>query len=159
VYRVSSWQRTFRHEPPPVLALFCVDGRYSRYIDEFLESHLRLEGADWLAVPGGPAALADRSAAEGDADYVWREIEFLVNAHRHTRALLVCHEHCGHYDRVLEHAGSPEERAEAQKADALLAASRLTERFPDLQVEVFWQHADDHAVYFERVKAESVDAT
>ena len=148
IYRVSTWMRPVR-EDPQVLAIFCSGGRYTRYVDEFLEGCLRHEGADWLAVPGGPAVLAGRAVEEVDEAYAWREIEFLVEAHTVREMVLIFHEDCGHYRRHLGTAWTPELEKSLQAGDAAVAATRVSARFPGVQVLAYREFVDDPAVYFE----------
>jgi hypothetical protein len=149
--RVSTWQRQLREEAARTLAVFCVDGRYARYLDEFFESTLQLEGADWLGVPGGAAALAGREAAEGDGEYLWREVDFLVEAHQIEHVILIFHEDCGHYQRVLGSETPAEERAETQRSDAMKVVAEFGERHPSIGVKAYWQRGDDTAVYFDEL--------
>ncbi len=149
--RVSTWQRELREEASRTLAIFCPDGRYARYLDEFFESNLHLEGAHWLAVPGGAASLVGRAVDPRDGDYLWREIGFLVQTHRVDRFVLVFHEDCGHYKRLLGAETREEERASAQCEDAAAVIQEISKRYLGSTTHAYRQRGTDTAVYFDHI--------
>ncbi|MBP7561403.1 MAG: hypothetical protein KBA64_13065 [Armatimonadetes bacterium] len=153
--RVSTWQRERREEASRTLAIFCSDGRYARYLDEFFESNLRLEGAHWVAVPGGAAPLAGRAVGAGDGDCLWREVDFLVQTYKIDRFVLVFHEDCGHYKRLLGAETSEEERTSTQCADAVAVIREIARRYPDSTTHAYRQHGTDTAIYFEQIDPDS----
>jgi len=158
MHRISCWQRVFDDVPRGTVAVFCSDGRYSRYIDEFLESLLRLEGADWLAVPGGPAALAGVHRNEEDAETLWRHIEFLVSRNEVRRVILIFHENCRYYRDTLACGMAPEEARRKASEDAERACTEVRRRFPQVTVEAYWHDATDTAVFFRTIPEETVEA-
>ncbi len=157
MHRVSCWQRVFEDVPRGALAVFCSDGRYSRYIDEFLESLLRVDGADWLAVPGGPAALAGTHRDEEDAEVLWRHLDFLVEMNEVRRVILVFHENCRYCLDVLGPDATADEAKRKACADAEEARNRIQRRFPEVAVEAYWHEATDTAVFFRSIPEECED--
>jgi hypothetical protein len=135
-------------DAPRVLAVFCSGGPHTRFVDEFLEGCLRLDGADWLAIPGGPAVLAGRTVDESDETFAWREVAFLVEHHHIAEAVLIFHEDCGHYHRHLGKTYTVELERSLQDADASAVVAGFAERFPGVSVTAYHQFVDDTASYF-----------
>ncbi len=147
--RIATWLRRYEPEFRRVLVLFCCDGRYARYVDEFVEGHLRVEGADWLACPGGPAALGHTRLHDADHDALARHVDFLVEAHGTERIVLILHEDCSYYQAHLGEEYSAEVCREAAVRDGRRAIEYLCATYPEIPVEAYWQSATDTAVLFE----------
>ena len=96
-------------------AVYCSDGRFGRAFDELLTDGLGLPNCDRLALPGGPARLADGSATD--------ELRFLVEAHGLRRVVLIQHAGCGFYAKRLKVA--PGDEQAAQRADLARAAEAV----------------------------------
>jgi hypothetical protein len=124
----------FEASYPPVLAIYCSDGRYAEACDWFIEHHLGVSRFDQFAVPGGAAWLCL------DYDRVWehelarRYLQFLIRAHDIRRVIMIAHENCGFY---RERGVSPDKVREVQIADLRTAQRVLMGWFPHLRVESF----------------------
>src|SRR5687767_10034945 len=86
----------FEAQHPTALAIYCSDGRFTRSVEELLESlgHDRL---DTMTMPGGPALLHVHASLYSDADATTRAAGFLIRGHHIRHAILLAHEGCGYY--------------------------------------------------------------
>ncbi|GBC93950.1 hypothetical protein HRbin15_02452 [bacterium HR15] len=136
---------TFEASYPPVLAIYCSDGRYAEACDWFIEHQLGEPRFDQFAVPGGAAWLCL------DYDRVWeyelarRYLQFLIRAHRIQRVILIAHENCGFY---RERGVPPDKMHDQQVADLHTARRVLTDWFPHLRVESFFAQPIEGRVGF-----------
>ena len=102
-------------------AIYCSDGRVGEQFDDFLQNGLKLPRYDRVALPGGPACLADHPQAHSLAQGVVDELKFLVEVHGLKRVVLIAHEACAFYTTRLE---LKDRRLELlQRADLVRAAS------------------------------------
>jgi len=135
----------FEASYPPVLAIYCSDGRYAEACDWFIEHVVGEARFDQFAVPGGAAWLCL------DYDRVWehelarRYLQFLIRAHQIQRVILIAHENCGFY---RERGVPPEVMRERQIADLQTAQRVLTTWFPHLRVECFFAYPVGEQVGF-----------
>jgi hypothetical protein len=148
-HRVTTWRRPFQADFRRTLAIFCCDGRYSRYIDEFLETELRVPGADWLAVPGGPASLGATRMHDAGHDALLLQVRFLVRAHATERIVLVFHDDCAYYQECLGAGHTTAKVRAAAVSDAAVASKLLLKTFPHMRVEAYWQSANDTTSLFQ----------
>lgn len=149
MHRVSTWQRRYEVEFRRTLAIFCCDGRFTRYADEFLERELGLPGADWLVVPGGPAALGRTRRTEQDTTQLLAQVRFLVRAHSINRIILIFHADCAWCEMCRGKAAHPDAPRKAAAQDALAAAALLRRECPGVRLEAWWQHVSDNASVYE----------
>src|SRR5215813_8811973 len=82
-------------------AIYCSDGRYGEQFDDFLHHALKLPRYDRVAVPGGAGCLAGHFAAYREEEAVLGQIRFLVETHALGRVVLIAHESCGFYTKLL----------------------------------------------------------
>jgi len=129
------FEATFEVSYPPVLAIYCSDGRYAEACDWFIEHRLGEPRFDQFAVPGGAAWLCL------DYDRVWeyelarRYLQFLIRAHGIQRVILIAHKDCGFY----RERGVPPTKMYDMQIDDLRTAQRvLMDWFPHLRVECFF---------------------
>ena len=62
-------------------AIYCSDGRMGAHFDDFLTNGLKLPRYDRVALPGGPAALAQHAETKLEHAAVADELKFLVEEH------------------------------------------------------------------------------
>ena len=138
----------FSKAHPPILAIYCSDGRYTRAVEELAES-LGHDRIDVLCVPGGPGAMdAWTCGSLILADHLVRQAEFLIAGHGTTEVILVSHEGCGFYKQqhaLLDDAG----RGERQAKDLRSVAAALRRRHPNVRVHTFHAGHDGSRIVFE----------
>ncbi len=137
----------FRDEPVRTVAVHCSDGRLGEHVEDLL--HKRLEAAqfDRLVVPGGPAALVEQAPCFFEMQALTRQLQFLVEAHKLRRVLLIAHEGCAYY---LDHLRvAPQELEAHQRKDLQEAAGRVRQLFPGLSVHAMLAHVHGDRVQFE----------
>jgi hypothetical protein len=140
----------FETERVQAVAIYCSDGRYGDQIDEFLHRHLGLPNYDRVAIAGGPAWLSYRSSASlVQYGLVHDQLDFLVEAHRLRRAVLIAHYGCAYYLRRL--AGDAESVLATQIQDLHDASETLKNWYRDLQIENYLARAMDGLVHFESI--------
>jgi hypothetical protein len=142
---------SFVAEHPHAIALSCSDGRFTRAVEELLESrgHARL---DTVTLPGGPALLDVWSASFSDNEALAKGTSFLVKGHAIRHAYLIAHEGCGYYrarspDLVKSHA------RDRQVADLRAAARWFRDHHPGVTVELYYARPQDGRVAFDAVSA------
>lgn len=109
---------------PAALAVYCSDGRFTRAVEELLES-LGEERLDTLTLPGGPALLDHTSASFASLEVVRDSASFLIRGHSIRRVVLVAHAECGYYRSRFQYESSTAMQRR-QLAD-LAAAARWIE--------------------------------
>lgn len=139
----------FESERIRAAAIYCSDGRYGEQFDEFLHHSLRLPRYDRVAIPGGAACLAGHFPAYREEAAAVEQIRFLVESHELERVVLIAHESCGYYVKLLR---QPEAGLRArQEADLVSAAARLGSQHPRLVVSAFVAVRDAGLVRFDPV--------
>ena len=93
------FRSTVRYERARIhaAAIYCSDGRMGEQFDDFLQSGLKLPRYDRVALPGGPACLADHQQAHVQTQGVVDELKFLIEVHGLKRIVLLAHEGCAFY--------------------------------------------------------------
>ena len=130
-------------------AVYCSDGRFGEQFDDFLHNSLMLPRYDRVAVPGGPACLAEHFATYRQGDAVAAQLEFLINAHQVKRVILIAHEGCAFYTQLLQI--SPIAVKEQQFEDIAKAANRVKQFADNLVVESYFARMQNNRVIFERI--------
>ena len=100
-------------------AIYCSDGRMGELFDDFLQSGLKLPRYDRVALPGGPACLADHQQSHVQTQGVVDELKFLIEVHEIKRIVLLAHEGCAFYAT----------RFNAFTAEVLVAANGTVYRY------------------------------
>lgn len=139
----------FHPERIHAVAMYCSDGRYGEQFDEFLHESLGLPRYDRMATPGGAACLAGHFATYRQEDATLDQIRFLVESHALDRVVLIAHESCGYYLRLL-HTPPMDLRAR-QEWDLSRVAERLRGLHARLQVDAFYARVDGNHVAFDPV--------
>jgi hypothetical protein len=145
----------FDKKHPAALAMWCSDGRFTRAVEELLES-LGEERLDTLTLPGGPALLDTTSAGVGALDVVREAASFLIKAHATRTVVLVAHAECGYY-RSRYRYESPEAMRRRQFADIRGAARWLTTNHAGLSVRCFFASFTEGAEASSRVEFQNLD--
>lgn len=137
----------FEAERIGAAAVYCSDGRFGDQIDEFLHSGLGFPRYDRVAVPGGPASLADHMIAMRERAALERQVRFLVEAHELHRLILIAHQDCAFY-RLVRLRGSLEQQ---QVDDLARAADRIRGYAPHVGIEAYFALKMTGRVWFEPV--------
>jgi hypothetical protein len=131
-------------------AIYCSDGRMGDHFDEFLQTGLRLPRYDRVALPGGPACLADHTQAHVQAEGVVEELRFLVDVHELKRIVLVAHEGCAFYTARL---GLEHRRLELlQRADLVRAAATVRRITKIDAIEAYFARFKNDGIEFEPIE-------
>src|SRR5215212_8937670 len=117
-------------------AIYCSDGRMGEHFDDFLMNGLKLPRYDRLALPGGPAALAEHAETKLEHAAVADELRFLVDVHGLKRVVLIQHQNCAFYTDRLNLPGF---KAEQQQRDDMLRAAEFVRELTKVeQVEAYF---------------------
>lgn len=130
-------------------AVYCSDGRFGEQFDDFLHNALQLPRYDRVAVPGGPACLAEHFETYREGDTVAAQLEFLVAAHELSRVVLIAHEGCAFYTERLRMSSLA--IPERQREDLAKAAHRVKQLPGDVIVDTFIAIVNNARITFERV--------
>src|SRR5215208_3640206 len=95
-------------------AIYCSDGRMGEHFDDFLMNGLKLPRYDRLALPGGPAALAEHPETKLEHAAVADELKFLIEVHGLKRVVLIQHQNCAFYTGRLQLEGFAVERTQLE---------------------------------------------
>jgi len=131
-------------------AIYCSDGRMGEQFDDFLQSGLKLPRYDRVALPGGPACLADHPQAHVQTQGVIDELKFLIDVHGLKRIVLLAHEGCAFYATRLE---LKDRRLELSQQADLIRAAAFVRRITGIDaVEAYFACPGDGGVVFEAVE-------
>ncbi|HEV2295696.1 MAG TPA: carbonic anhydrase [Tepidisphaeraceae bacterium] len=128
-------------------AIYCSDGRLGEHFDDFLTQGLKLPRYDRLALPGGPAALAEHAATTLEHAAVADELKFLVEVHGLDRVVLIQHQNCAFYTNRLKLSGF---NVEQQQRDDLRAAAEFVRKVTGVQhIEAYFARQMEGHIRFE----------
>lgn len=131
-------------------AIYCSDGRMGEPFDDFLQTGLKLPRYDRVALPGGPACLADHQQAHVQTQGVVDELKFLIEVHGLKRIVLLAHEGCAFYATRLE---LKDRRLELLQQADLIRAAAFVRRITGVdRVEAYFARLSDNSVTFEVVE-------
>jgi len=131
-------------------AIYCSDGRMGEHFDDFLQNGLKLPRYDRLALPGGPATLAEHPQTRLEHAAVADELKFLVEVHGLDRIVLIQHQNCAFYTGRLGLSGFSVEQQ--QRADIKEAADFVREVTKVDRVEAYFARRMDSHVRFEALE-------
>ncbi len=137
-----AYTSSLKYEPERIhaAAIYCSDGRVGAHFDDFLTHGLKLPRYDRVALPGGPASLAEHTESHIEVRCVVEELRFLVEAHELQRVVLIAHQECAFYSARLHLAEAELERQ--QRADLHKAAERVREITGISEVEAYFARID-----------------
>ncbi len=128
-------------------AIYCSDGRLGEHFDDFLQNGLKLPRYDRIAMPGGPAALAEHAATRLEHAAVADELNFLVEVHGLDRIVLIQHQDCAFYTNRLKLSKVD---AEQQQRDDVRRAGDFARRVTGVQrIEAYFARHVDGRIRFE----------
>lgn len=141
-------QRIYEPERIHAAAIYCSDGRMGEHFDDFLLHGLKLPRYDRVALPGGPAALAEHPQTKLEHAAVADELRFLVEVHGLDRVVLIQHQNCAFYTGRLGLSGFD---VEARQRDDLVAAAKYVREITNVDnVEAYFARRFDANVRFEK---------
>ncbi len=131
-------------------AIYCSDGRMGEHFDDFLQNGLELPRYDRIAMPGGPAALAEHAATRLEHAAVADELKFLVEVHGLDRIVLIQHQNCAFYTTRLNLSPADAER---QQRDDLKRASDFAREVTGVrQIDAYFARHLDRRIRFEAME-------
>lgn len=146
----------YRSEVTPVdgsteaLVIHCSSAPYQAEMHDFLAQGLRLRKYSLIAVPGGAQALTLVEFLPKFAWAGWRWTKFLVDLDKPQRLVLLGHQDCLWYTRMLPSRGTATVK-ERVIADLHKARHALAERFPGSTIETYYAGHAGNEAFFERV--------
>jgi hypothetical protein len=124
------------------------------HFDDFLSQGLKLPRYDRLALPGGPAALANHPETRLEHAAVADELKFLVEVHGLDRVVLIQHQNCAFYTGRLKLSGFEVEQQ--QRADLKSAAEFVRQVTGVDRVEAYFARQMDGHIRFEAIEFGSI---
>jgi hypothetical protein len=128
-------------------AIYCSDGRLGEHFDDFLTQGLKLPRYDRLALPGGPAALAEHPETSLEHAAVADELKFLVEVHGLDRVVLIQHQNCAFYTNRLKLSGFDVEHQ--QREDLRSAAAFVRKVTGVTRIETYFARQMHGHIRFE----------
>lgn len=113
------------------LAVHCIDFRFQKMINEFLETTIGEAGYDRLGVAG----------VTKDLNHFMGQLEISHRLHHIKEVVIIHHENCGAY-------GS-ESTPEKHRAELFIAKETVLAKYPDLDIKLFYLKLNGE---FEEVK-------
>jgi hypothetical protein len=128
-------------------AVYCSDGRFGEFFDDFLHNALELPRYDRLAVPGGAACLAGHFLVHREEEGMIEQLRFLIKVHGIERVVLIAHQDCAFYTGRLR---IPSLQLESRQREDMQTASEKVRSFaPHLQVEAYFaRKCENGAIQF-----------
>ncbi|OGM28279.1 hypothetical protein A2962_00120 [Candidatus Woesebacteria bacterium RIFCSPLOWO2_01_FULL_39_61] len=102
----------------------CIDYRFQGYLKDFLYENLKDKTFDYIGFAGSTK----------DLDIIMGQIEISVRLHNIKRAVLIHHEDCGAY--------GAEGSLARHTQDLLKAKTEINEKFPSLNVDLYYLKLD-----------------
>ena len=148
----TMFQSRSPYEPERIhaAAIYCSDGRLGTHFDDFLSNGLQLPRYDRVALPGGPAVLAEHAETKLEHAAVADELNFLVEVHGLKRVVLIQHQNCAFYTGRLNLSGFEVERS--QLKDLAAAAEFVREVTGVDKIEAYFARRFDAHVGFEAIE-------
>ena len=117
----------------------CVDFRFRKDEQRFVEEILGIQDFDYLKLPGGGKNFTDLAGWRDACISAIRSV--CVDLHQVKRILVLNHWDCGAYG-FSRSFGSEAEEARRYVRDLTAAAKYLREQFPSLTIDVGYSRAD-----------------
>lgn len=102
------------------LVVSCIDFRFQKYIRQWLDENFGDKTFDYVGYAGGSK----------DLDTIMKQLDISVRLHHIKHVVLMHHEECGAYGE--------ESTPERHSQDLLKAQKMIQEKYPDLQVDLFY---------------------
>jgi hypothetical protein len=102
----------------------CIDFRFQKHIRKFTDEYLKNKTFDLVGFAGASKSL----------DVVLIQLDISVRLHQIKQVVLIHHEECGAY--------GPESTRERHAADLKKARMAILEKWPNLQVDLFYMKLD-----------------
>jgi carbonic anhydrase len=106
------------------IVVHCIDFRFQRYLDPWLQERFGHGNYDRVSLAGGVF----------DFYTILKQVEISNRLHKIKKVILVNHENCGAY--------GPEGNYERHKSDLEEAERKIEALFPNLDVETYYLHLD-----------------
>lgn len=106
------------------IVVTCIDFRLQEAINKWISSNFQPKTFDRVALAGGVSSLKT----------IIGQIDIAVRLHHIKKVFLINHEDCGAYGSE----GTPEKHSRDLKD----AKAKVTEKYPDLEVETYYLHLD-----------------
>ncbi len=123
------------------VVLHCSDPRYQPHFQDFLRNALQLERYALIAVPGGAQFLTPADNQPQFSWVGWQWVKFVHDVARAERVVLMAHDDCRWYLDVCSGLDPAQLRTRIAK-DLRGVRAGLLERFPQLQVELYFARLD-----------------
>ncbi len=116
------------------IVLSCIDFRFRKALQNFLENELSLQDYDLKTDGGGVKGLVEEGPVR---DWILKNFEIAFNLHGANRIILINHQDCGAYGGSATF-GKSEEELRFHQEQLLQAASLLRSLYPDKQIEAYF---------------------
>ncbi len=135
---------------PEAIVLHCSDPRYQAHFHEFLSEHLGIQSYGLIATPGGAQLLRTVDLLPKFSWAGWRWTKFVMNIAGPARFILIGHDDCRWYSAgPFWHRGG--NIRELVVDDMRKVRQEITERFPGVNVELYFARLDGQNAEFESV--------
>lgn len=128
------------------IALSCIDFRFRKAVQNFLDKELGLRDVDFKGDAGGVKQIVEKTPA---GDWICKNFEISFDLHEADKIILINHEDCGAYGGSKNFSAETEE-AEFHSEQLRQAVAILKEKYPNKQIEAYFARLTD-PVKFEKV--------
>ncbi len=135
---------------PEAFVVHCSDPRYQAHFHDFLRQHLKLNAYGLVVVPGGAQLLRMAEVLPKFSWAGWRWVKFLMNLAEAPKVILIGHDDCRWYSEgpLRLWRGDPRERV---IGDLRKVRQEIAERFPGVEVELYFARLDGQQAVFEAI--------
>ena len=139
--------------PADAVVLHCSDHRFQRSFHEFLIEELKVGLYALLSIPGGGHFLSMEDVMSKYFKISLRSLSFHINRNKPRRAIVIGHYDCLFFKEQAQFYFSEPGLNQKQFANLRKARIQLQERFPGLEVELYFADVkEDGSVEFLRVE-------
>ncbi len=123
------------------IVIHCMDFRLVDKTNSFLKENYGTDNYDLISVAGSSKVIA-----EGNGDYLLKQIKISHDLHESRKVVLIHHSDCGAYS--IE---DKDQEKEKQFADMEKSKMIIKERFPDMEVGKIWAEILEDNIIFNKI--------
>ncbi|MDD4062346.1 MAG: hypothetical protein PHV25_01005 [Candidatus Pacebacteria bacterium] len=123
------------------IVIHCMDFRLIEKTNSFLKENYGTENYDLISVAGSSKVIA-----EGNGDYLLKQIEISHNLHDSKRVILIHHSDCGAYQIQDKDQEKTKQFEDMEKSE-----SAIKRMFPDMEVDKIWAEILEDNIIFNKI--------
>jgi carbonic anhydrase len=110
--------------------VFCMDFRFQKETQEFIQKELGVNNFDLIAIPGAGQAIIAGS------DLAWKAIAVANDLHHVKKIVVIHHQDCGAYGGSSKFDGDEEAELNFHKSELENTKKAITAKYPQLDIRL-----------------------